>query len=150
MNVFHHIVVQLEALVNLVQETHCNNAEKLVLPGFQLGGSSFNRKYGLAPFVHERLRHTLLDQSPPTSKIEWFCMDVDDYKIVNVYKPPPTQLQSLDFPMFHYSCLYTRNFYFYLFLYSYFCLNLLFLFLFYLKNTIKIKIIFIVFFNVKS
>ena len=90
MNVLHYLAMQYEALVNLLQETHCTDAEKLVLPNYQLVGSSLSRKHGLATFVHERLRYTFLDQSPPTSEIEWLCVDVDGYKIVNVYKPPPT------------------------------------------------------------
>ena len=88
MNVLHHLAMQSEALVILLQETHCTDAEKLVLPNYQLAGSSLSRKHGLATFVHERLRYTLLDQSPPTLEIEWLCVDVDGYKIVNVYKPP--------------------------------------------------------------
>ena len=52
----------------------------------------------------------LLDQSPPTSEIEWLCVDVDGYKIVNVYKPPPTRLRSLDLPVFPQSCLYAEDF----------------------------------------
>ena len=85
MNVLHHLAMQSEALVILLQETHCTDAEKLVLPHYQLAGSSLSRKHGLATFVHERLRYTFLDQSPPTSEIEWLCVDVDGYKIVNVY-----------------------------------------------------------------
>ena len=100
MNVLHHLAMQPEALVILLQETHCTDAEKLVLPNYQLAGSSLSRKHGLATFVHERLRYTLLDQSPPTSEIEWLCVDVDSYKIVNVYKPPPTRLRTLDLPVF--------------------------------------------------
>ena len=71
MNVFHHLAMQSEALIILLQETHCTDAEKLVLPNYQLAGSSLSRKHGLAMFVHERLRYTLLDQSPPTSEIDW-------------------------------------------------------------------------------
>ena len=100
MNVLHHLAMQYEALVILLQETHCTNAEKFVLPNYQLAGSSLSRKHGLATFVHERLRYTFLDQSPPTSEIEWLCVDVDGYKIVNVYKPPPTRLRTLDLPVF--------------------------------------------------
>ena len=37
-------------------------------------------------------------------------MDVDGYKIVNIYKPPPTRLKSLDLPMFPHPCLYAGNF----------------------------------------
>ena len=88
--------MQSEALVILLQETHCTDAEKLVLPNYQLAGSSLSRKHGLATFVHERLRYTLLDQSPPTSEIEWLCEDVDGYKIVNVYKPPPTRFNFIN------------------------------------------------------
>ena len=99
MNVLHHLATQSEALVILLQETHCTDAEKLVLPNYQLAGSSLSRKHGLATFVHERLRYTLLDQSPPTSEIEWLCVDVDGYKVVNVYKPPPTRLRTLNLPV---------------------------------------------------
>ena len=110
MNVLHHLAMQSEALVILLQETHCTDAEKLVLPHYQLAGSSLSRKHGLATFVHERLRYTLLDQSPPTSEIEWLCVNVDGYKIVNVYKPPPTRLRTLDLPVFPHPCLYAGDF----------------------------------------
>ena len=100
MNVLHHLDMQSEALVILLQETHCIDAEKLVLPNYQLAGSSLSRKHGLATFIHEGLRYTLLDQSPPTSEIEWLCVDVDGYKIVNVCKPLPTRLRALDLPVF--------------------------------------------------
>ena len=52
----------------------------------------------------------LLDQPPPTSEIEWLCLEVDGYKIINVYKPPPTRLRSLDLPVFPDPCLYAGNF----------------------------------------
>ena len=110
MNVLHHLAMQSEALVILLQKTHCTDAEKLVLPHYQLAGSSLSRKHGLATFVHERLRYTLLDQSPLTSEIEWLCVDVDGYKIVNVYKPPPTRLRTLDLPVFPHPCLYAGDF----------------------------------------
>ena len=110
MNVLHHLAMQSEPLVILQQETHCTDVEKLLLPNYQLPGSSLSRKHGLATFVHERLRYTLLDQSPPTSEIEWLCVDVDGYKIVNVYKPPPTRLQTLDLPVYPHPCLYAGDF----------------------------------------
>ena len=110
MNVLHHLAMQSEALVILLQETHCTDAEKLMLPHYQLAGSSLSRKHGLATFVHKRLRYTLLDQSPPTSEIEFLCVDVDGYKIVNVYKPPSTRLRTLDLPVFPHPCLYAGDF----------------------------------------
>ena len=102
--------MQSEALVILLQETHCTNAEKSVLPNYQLAGSSLSRNHGLATFVHERLRYTFLDYSPLTSEIQWLCVDVDGYKIVNVYKPPPTRLRILDLPVFPHPCLYAGGF----------------------------------------
>ena len=92
MSVLHHLAIQSEALVVLLQETHCISADRLVLPNYQLAGFSLSRKHGLATFVHERLKWILFDQSPTTSEIEWVCVDVDGYKIVNVYKPPPMRL----------------------------------------------------------
>ena len=110
MNALHHLAMQSEALVILLQETHYTDAEKLVLPNYQLARSSLSRKHGLATFVHERLRYTFLDQSPLTSEIELLCVDVDGYKIVNVYKPPPKQLRTLDLPVFPQPCVYTGDF----------------------------------------
>ena len=110
MNVLHHLAMQSEALVILLQETHCTDAENLVLPNHQPAGSSLSRKHGLATFVHERLRYTLLNQSQLTSKIEWLCVDVDGYKIVNVYKPPPTRLRFLYHPVFPHPCFYVGDF----------------------------------------
>ena len=106
MNVLHHLATQLEAFVILLQETRCISAEKLVLPNYQLAGFSLSRKHGLATFVHERLKWTLYDQSPTTSETEWLCVDVDGYKIVNIYKPLPTRWQVSDLPMFtHLVCM---------------------------------------------
>ena len=109
-NILHHLTMQSETLDILLQEIHCTDAEKLVLPNYQLAGSSLNRKHGLAMFVHKRLRYTLLDQSPPTSEIEWLCVDIDGYKIVNVYKPPLTRLRTLNLPVFPHPCLYAGDF----------------------------------------
>ena len=39
-NVLHYLALQSEALVILLHEIHCTNAEKLILSGFQLAGSS--------------------------------------------------------------------------------------------------------------
>ena len=50
MNVLHHLAMQSEALVILLQETHCTDAEKLVLLNYQLAESSLSRKHGLATF----------------------------------------------------------------------------------------------------
>ena len=97
MNVLHYLALQSEALVIQLQETHCNDAEKLVLSRYLLA------RYACFLPCHVCVRTTkvnALDQSSPTSEIEWLCVDVDGYKIVNVYKPPSTLLRSLDLPVF--------------------------------------------------
>ena len=70
MNVFHHLVLQYEALVILLQETQCTCADKLTIAGFALAGSSLRRKHGLATFVHDRLKGTFIDLSPAISETE--------------------------------------------------------------------------------
>ena len=49
-------------------------------------------------------------KSPPTSEIKCFCVDVDGYKIVNVYKLPSTRLRSLDLPVFPHLYPYAGDF----------------------------------------
>ena len=106
MNVLHHIALQSEAFVGDALHL-CREVGTFKLPTSWV---FFKRKNGLATFVHERLRYTLLDQSPPTSEIEWLCVDVDGYKIVNVYKPPTTRLRYLDLPVFSHPYLYAGDF----------------------------------------
>ena len=110
MNALHHPAVLHEAIVILSQKTHCTSSENLILPSFALSGFSLSRKHGLATFVHERLKYTLSKQYPLKSETEWLCVDVDGYKILNVYKPPPTRLQASVFPVFPHSCLYAGYF----------------------------------------
>ena len=101
MSIIYCLAAQREALVILLQETHCTSAKRLVLPDYQLAGFSLSRKHGLATFVHEQLKWALFDQSPPTSETKWLCVDVDGYQIVNVYKPSPIRLQASDLPVSH-------------------------------------------------
>ena len=110
MSVFYHLAAQSETLVIPLQETHCTSAQRLVLLDYQPAGFSLSRKHGIATFVHERQKWTLFDQSPPTSETEWLCVDVDGYKIVNVYKPPPICLQVSDLPVFPHPYLYAGDF----------------------------------------
>ena len=110
MSILYYLAAQREALVILLQKTHCTPAQRLVLPNYQQTGFSLSRKHGLATFVYERLKWTLFDQSPLTLETQWLCVDVDRYKIVSVYKPSPIRLQVSDFPVFPHSCLYVGDF----------------------------------------
>ena len=105
MNVLHHLAVQ-----NEVSEVPCTCADKLTIPGFTLAGSSLSRKHCLATFVRDRLKWTLVDQSPARLDTEWLCVDVHGYRIVNVYKPPPTRLQASDLPVLPHPVPYAGDF----------------------------------------
>ena len=70
MKILYYLALQYEVFVILLQEIHCANAEKLVVPSYQLEGSSLSIKHTLATFLHKRLRYTLWDQSPLTSKFD--------------------------------------------------------------------------------
>jgi len=61
-----------------------------MIPNFAQAGSVLSRNHGLATFVQERLEWTLVDQSPEKSQAEWSYVDVAGYKIISVYKPPPS------------------------------------------------------------
>ena len=63
-DVLHRLAVQHEALVILLQQTHCTTAEKLIGLTSKLCISWViqSRKRSLATFVHERLKYTLLKQ----------------------------------------------------------------------------------------
>ena len=76
----------------------------ILIPSYHIAGLSFSRKHGLARFVHARLKWTLFDRSPSTSEIEWIYVDIDGYKIVNIYKPHATCLQVFDLLALQYSC----------------------------------------------
>ena len=100
MTVLQHLAEELEALVILLHGTHCTTTEKLVIAYFKLTGSTLRRKLGIATFVFERLNSTLCSQSLPISDTEWLCVDVDRYKIINIYEPPPKRLQTFDLLVF--------------------------------------------------
>ena len=110
MSVFYHLAAQREVLFIILQENHCSSAKRLVLPYYQLSGFSLSRKHDLATFVHKRLKWTHFDQSPPTSKTECLCVDVDGYKTDNVNKPPPMRLLVSDPPVFPHPCLHAGGF----------------------------------------
>ena len=95
MNVLYHPAVQYETLVILLQETHCTR---------------LSRKHGFDTFVHDRLKWNLVDQSPAKLETEWLCVDVNGYRIVNVYKSPPTRLQASDLPVFPHHVFYAGDF----------------------------------------
>ena len=105
-----HHASKHQTLVVLLQETHCHNAEKLVLPSFALAGATLSRKHGIAAFAQKKLSWSLSGQSSNNSDIEWLCVDIYGFKIINVYKPPPSQMTPTSIPMFSHPCLYDGDF----------------------------------------
>ena len=99
-----------KALVILLQETHCTDADKLIVPNYTLAGSVLNRKHGLATFVHESVSWSLIDQSPDSAEIEWVCINIDKYNIINVYKPPLVKFPPSGLPTFPSPSLYAGDF----------------------------------------
>ena len=98
-NIIEQLAYKNKAQVILLQETHCPSTDRLVIPNYTLAGHIPSRKHGLATFVHERLKWKLVNQSPQDSEIEWMCINVEDHHIVNVNKPPPSQLQPTSIPV---------------------------------------------------
>ena len=109
-----YIIEQLayknKAFIIVLQETHCAIADKLVIPNFSLARSVLSRNHGLATFVHERMEWSLVDQSPEPSKTEWLCVDIAEYKIINVYKPPHLHRTPMAIPTFPHPSLYAGDF----------------------------------------
>jgi len=83
-NVIEQLACKNEALVLVLQETHCTTANKLAILNFSLAGSVLCRKHGLVTFVHKQLVWPLVDQSTEQSETEWLCVDVAGYMIINV------------------------------------------------------------------
>jgi len=81
-----------------------------VIRNFSLARSVLSRNHGLATFVHERLEWSLVDQSPEQSEIEWLCVDVAGFQIINVYKLPRSRFTPTAIPTFPHPSLYVGDF----------------------------------------
>jgi len=108
--VIEQLAYKNKAFIIVLQETHCTNADNLVIPNFSLAGSVLSRNHGVDTFVHERLEWSLADQSPEQSETEWLCIDVAGYKIINVCKPPRSRFTPTAIPTFPHPSLYVGDF----------------------------------------
>jgi len=109
-SVIEQLAYKNKAFIVVLQETHCKTADKLVIRNFSPAGLILSRNHGLATFVHERLKWSLVDQSPEQSETDWLCVDVAGYKIVNVYKPPRSRLTPTTIPTLPHPSLYVGDF----------------------------------------
>jgi len=108
--VIEQLTCKNKAFIIVLKKTHCTTAGKLVIPNFSLARSILSRNHGLATFVHERLEWSPVEQPPEQSETEWLCIDVAEYKIVNVYKPPLSRLTPTTIPTFSHPSLYVGDF----------------------------------------
>ena len=87
-----------QVAVVLLQETHRTTDDNLKLSGFVLAGSISSKHHGMATFVGTGITWSAVKRSPPDSNIEWLVTEVQETTIVNVYKPPPSELYPTSLP----------------------------------------------------
>ena len=109
-SVIEQLAYENKAFIIALQETHCTNADKLVIHNFSLAGLVLSKNHGLATFIHERLECSLVHQSPEQLETEWLCVDNAGYEIINVYKPPRSRFTPRAFPTFPHPSLYVGEF----------------------------------------
>ena len=84
------------ANVLLLQETHTTEDKQLSLEGFSLVSYNHHRQHGLATYVSHSI-----DASELCSGDHWNAIQVGDFTIVNVYKPPSEEWLTPPLPLFH-------------------------------------------------
>ncbi|KAK1899763.1 Homocitrate dehydratase mitochondrial, partial [Dissostichus eleginoides] len=98
LEVVRHLADSNGAAAVLLQETHCTSDNFLKIPGFHLAGSIHSKQHGVATFVRTEISWSTSSQSPPGSKIEWLVTKIQETSVINVYKPPPSELSATSLP----------------------------------------------------
>jgi len=98
------------AIVVLLQETHCETTERLVLNDFTLAAYTLSNHHGLATFIREDQEWSLEGESQEDCELEWLTVRVQEVNIINVYKPPPIRLATSSLPVFTHPCIYAGDF----------------------------------------
>ena len=99
-----------QVAVVLIQETHRTTDDTLKLQGFLLAGSILIIHHGMATFVRTGITLSAVKRSPPDSNIEWLVTEVQETTIVNMYKPPPSELYPTSLPSVPAPAIYAGNF----------------------------------------
>ena len=97
-----------QVAVVLLKETHRTTDDNLKLPGFLLAGSILSKHHGMATFVRTGITWSAVKRSPPN--IEWLVTEVQETTIVNVYKPPPSELYPTSLPSVPAPVIYAGDF----------------------------------------
>ena len=61
-----------------------------VIPNFRQAG--WSPAGNIASFFHEQLNWAFLNKLTYESEIEWLCEDIDDFKVINIYKSTGSSL----------------------------------------------------------
>ena len=91
-DLIHHLANENNVNVLLLQETHIDSEEKLLIEGFSTVAFVPSKHHGIATYVREGIQVNSTQQSPPCNEIEWIVINLGDTSIINVYKPPPSVL----------------------------------------------------------
>ncbi|KAI4816544.1 hypothetical protein KUCAC02_008867 [Chaenocephalus aceratus] len=110
LEVLRHLADSNGAVVLLLQETHCTSDNILKIPGFHLAGSIYSKQHGVATFVRTEISWSASSQSPPGSNIEWLVTKIQETSVVNVYKPPPSELSTTSLPSITAPAIYAGDF----------------------------------------
>ncbi|KAM3864710.1 putative RNA-directed DNA polymerase from transposon X-element [Diretmus argenteus] len=110
LEVLRHLADSNGVAVLLLQETHCTSDNLLKIPGFDLTGSINSKQHGVATFVRTEISWAASSQSPPGSNIEWLVTKIQETSVVNVYKPPPSELSATSLPSVTAPAIYAGDF----------------------------------------
>ena len=84
--------------------------DNLKLPGFLLAGYILSKHHGMATFVRTGITWSAIKRSPPYSNIEWLVTEVQETTIVNVDKPPQSELYPTSLPSVPAPAIYAGDF----------------------------------------
>ena len=87
LDIVERLATQHNVTIILLQETHCQTMGKLVINNYELAGYIVSRRHAPAVLVRNNLSWKISDSSGEDSDIDWQCINVEGYNIINIYKP---------------------------------------------------------------
>uniref|UniRef100_H3AFQ0 Endonuclease/exonuclease/phosphatase domain-containing protein n=1 Tax=Latimeria chalumnae TaxID=7897 RepID=H3AFQ0_LATCH len=106
-----HIAITNNALMLLLQEMHLCDESRAKIPGFKLYAFTGSPHHGITTYVKSTIQDcTVTAVSTPQDDLQWHIINVQGLHFINVYKPPPVQLQPITPPtvyMGDFNCQHT-------------------------------------------
>lgn len=110
----HKILHDLNIDVVNIQETHTKDNQDLQrrgrIPGYTLVKAIHHPHYGIATYVKSSLNAVEIIDSPEIDYVYTIVIQINDLKIVNLYKPPCVNWAPGVLPTFDHPCIYTGDF----------------------------------------